>query len=94
MIRPPTWNCFYRFDINQPKSTKETNAINIRIIETQNPRAPIGACASAGTGNTPSTPTGSGDIVTEIKNSDSEQVQKRRQRRQDAKARGELIFFA
>ena len=27
-----------RFDINQLKSTKETNAINIRIIETQHPR--------------------------------------------------------
>ena len=28
----------YRFDINQLKSTKETNAINIRILESQHPQ--------------------------------------------------------
>ena len=39
-----------RFDINQLKSTKETNAINIRIIETQHPRDAL-IPTSAGTGH-------------------------------------------
>lgn len=30
-----------RFDINQTKSTKETNAVNIRIIESQHPRTKV-----------------------------------------------------
>ena len=29
-----------RFDINQLKSTKETNAINVRIIESTHPKSP------------------------------------------------------
>jgi cold shock CspA family protein len=74
-----------RFDINQLKSTKETNAINIRIIETQHPRTTSATSGGAivGTGNTLASAgnssaalsTGSDDIA-EIKNSaDGEQVQ-------------------
>merc|ERR1740129_2590482 len=44
-----------RFDINQLKSTKETNAINIRIIETQHPRDAL-IPTSAGTGHVLSKP--------------------------------------
>ena len=37
---------FFRFDINQLKSTKETNAVNIRILESQHPQPPPAAVVS------------------------------------------------
>merc|ERR1711899_559880 len=62
-----------RFDINQLKSTKETNAINIRIIETQHPRTGSGSGAASAISATGST-TGSSDDGADGK-SDGEQVQ-------------------
>ena len=36
----PLKNFYVSLSVNQLKSTKETNAVNIRIIETQHPRSP------------------------------------------------------
>jgi len=45
-----------RFDINQSKSTKETNAINIRIIESQHPRSPTATPIAPTTPSAPAPP--------------------------------------
>ena len=58
VLSKPEFNSKFinRFDINQSKSTKETNAINIRIIESQHPRSPTATPIAPTTPSAPAPP--------------------------------------
>lgn len=69
-----------QFDINQSKSTKETNAINIRIVESKHRRSPVasasaGAPAASGQVQTPSKGSASGASASSSSSSGQQQQQ-------------------